>query len=61
MAKLAMGRVLEIKPNDPEALSYLGVIEMHNFDFSAAKNYFSKALSIEFEIRTFNIGFDIFV
>lgn len=45
MAKLAMGRVLELKPNHPEALSYLGVIEMHNLDFSESKNYFSKALA----------------
>ncbi len=46
MAKLAMGRVLELQPNHPEALSYLGVIEMHNLDFSAAKNYFSKSLAL---------------
>lgn len=46
MAKLAMGRVLELKPNQPEALSYLGVVEMHNLDFSTAKSYFSKALEL---------------
>lgn len=48
MAKLAMGRVLELKPNQPEALSYLGVVEMHNLDFSTAKSYFSKSSGAEF-------------
>ena len=46
MAKLAMARVLELKPDNAEALGYLGVIEMHNLDFSTAKNYFSKSLAI---------------
>lgn len=45
MAKLAMGRVLELQPQNDQALAYLGVIDIHNQDYSSAKDYFTKSMA----------------
>ncbi len=47
MAKLAFSRYLEMQPQNAEALSWLGVVELYNYDFEKAKNYFKSSLSLD--------------
>ena len=47
MAKLAFNRYLEMKPQNAEALSWLGVVEMYSQDYEKAKNYFKSSLGFD--------------
>ncbi|OPX18071.1 hypothetical protein BXT86_03110 [candidate division WOR-3 bacterium 4484_100] len=51
-------RVLEIKPDDPEALLFLGLISIINKDYEKARDYLSRSLDAEKRLSTLlNLAF----